>query len=145
QLLRDRKVLEHGQIEVVDARRPQDVATGTAKDARRRLRKGALVEPRGDGSSGPAVRVADEVRPVGPEGVEEAAGVSRRDRDRESFLDRGDPVHLPAANNRVRRFVEVGAVALAAPEGQVINEAGYQAMIDVEVRQPPITLRIVIV
>src|SRR5581483_4575236 len=109
------------------------------------LREGALVEPRGDSAGGAALRVADEVRPVSPEGVEEAADVSRRDRDRESLLERGDAVHLPAANNYICRFVEAAAVTLAAPEGQVIDKTGHQTMINVEVRPPAITLRVVIV
>ena len=45
----------------------------------------------------------------------------------------------------IRRFVEIAAESLAAPEGQFVNEAGHQAMIDVEVRTPAITLRVVVV
>ena len=100
QLLRNREVLEQRQVEVVDAGRAQDVATGAAKDARRWLREGALVEPLVNSTSGSALRVADEVRPVGAEGVEEAAGIRRRNRDRKSLLERGDAVHLPAANDQ---------------------------------------------
>src|SRR5215470_4124836 len=82
QPLRNRKVLEQRQIEIIDARRAQDVATRGARDARRRLCERGFVEPRVNRARDAAVGVADKVRAVGSEAVEDAARISRRDRDR---------------------------------------------------------------
>ena len=122
--LGDSKVLEQRQIEVVDAGCSEDVATRVAKGSLRGLSKGARVEPLVDGAGGTAFCVADDIRPVGSEGVEQTSIVTRCDCDRKSILKSGDAIDLPSADDTVYGPVETASETFVTPERQIINETG---------------------
>ena len=56
-----------------------------------------------------------------------------------------DAVQLPAADDRVLHAGRVAGELLAAAERQVVDEAAHETVIDVEVRQAVVALRIVVV
>src|SRR5262245_756156 len=117
QPLCNRKVLEQGKIEIIDARRSQDVSARVARDAWCRLRERGFVKPRVNRACSPAAGLADEVRAVRSEAVEDAARISRRDRDRKSPLKSGDAIDLPAPDHRIGCFVKTASKTLTPPEG----------------------------
>src|SRR5579862_5013802 len=57
---------------------------------------------------------------------------------RESGQDSFDHGNLPVAQNSVRRATPVAAIGLALAEGKVINHAGGELMIEVDLRPTPI-------
>src|SRR3954469_5817866 len=137
-------VLEHGKVQVVDAGTAFGIASQIAELAQCGLRERRSIEPLRDGAL-IDLRVTNKIRAVRSEGVVEPAEICRGNRDWEPMLPGVDPIHLPAAN---QSFLCAGRVArdlAGLAERQVVNKAADQPMIDVEVRQPIVAFRIVIV
>ena len=110
------------------------VAPEIAERAGHRLREGGRIEPPGHRLL--AGRIADQIGAVGADGVVEAADVRGHDRQREPALPGIDAVHLPAADHGVLHAGRIGGVLLAVAEGQVVDEAADEPMVDVEVDRP---------
>ena len=95
----------------------------------------SLVEAAGSGSPTRSARLVPKLSFSPP-------SVRRRDGDREPPLERGDAVDLPAADQRVLHAGRVAGDLLPLAERQVVDEAADEPVIDVEVREPAIELRI---
>src|SRR6188508_3007830 len=132
--MREFDVLEEREIQVIDPGATLCIAAQIAKLAERRLRKRGCVEPLGDCSLIDG-GIADKIRPVRSERVVQSAKISGGNSERESMLPGVDSVQLPPAYQRLLRAGRIARNLPAFPEGQVVNEAADESMIDVEVRQ----------
>ena len=91
------------------------------------------------------VRIPDQIGAVGAEGVVEPAEVGGGDRDREPVLPGVDAVDLPAPDHRVLQAGRVARELLTVAEGQVVDEAADESMVDIEIGQSIIALGVVVV
>src|SRR6266567_5179726 len=74
-----------------------------------------------------------------------ASDIARTHTVWKSGLECGDAGNLPAANGQVGCPAHVRRNLLAASNGQVVNEARNEPLVDVEIRRSVIEIRIVVV
>ena len=139
-----REVLEKREIQVVHTGAALGISSEVSERAGRRLCERSRVEPPVHGLL-TGIRIAHQVGAVGAERVVEPAEICGRDRERESALPGVDAVDLPAADERVLDARRVAGELLAAAEREVVDEAADEPMVDVEVGQTVVALRVVIV
>ena len=138
------EVLEQREIEIVHVRSAQSVASHAAERSGGGLRERSRVEPLRDAVSASA-GVADEIGAIGAEAVVQSAKIGRGDGQREPSLPGVDPVHLPAADQRLFHPGRITRDMFTVSKREVVDEAADQPMIDVEVGEAMIALGILVV
>lgn len=77
--------------------------------------------------------------------VKKAGRIRRSDAEWKSGLECGDARDLPTANRQIGDAIHSAGKFLAASERELVNVAGYKAMVDIEVRRTVVQRRIVVV
>ena len=144
-MLGDAEVLSNAHVPVVDPWLAEPVAGCIAIDTQRGLFKAVEVDPLQDLSE-ILMNVATLylVRAL-EECAESSSKVVCRDAEREPGLECGDSRGLPSADQQIHCTVYVGCDFASATEGQVVNVAGDESLVDIEIGRAVVQLRVVIV
>lgn len=136
--------LEQRTIQLQQAWSRENVPAGIAERTSRWEKEGGWIEPLGwgalDQGAGETRFQGDPVRVsrVAVGGLIE----SHQRREGKTGLSDDDGVELPPAKNRIRDAPGASENGLAVPDGQLVAEIPGYAMGDVEIRRPPIQVRI---
>src|SRR5690348_15667877 len=138
------EVLEQGHVPVIDSRPTQDVPARGANHACVGLRECRRIKPLRDTLVKSRVWISDQIGPI-IEIVEGTSLILGVDRVGETSLESYNPVQLPAASNEIPRPADAGKILSASAKSQVVDEAGNQAMVHIEIRPRVLQPGIVIV
>jgi len=134
------EALEHGTIDVHQARCRENVSASIAECASRRKHEGLRIEPlvrRAFNDGAGEIRVQGDAVRVSRVAVGGLIESDQR-RERETGLSGDDGVDLPPAQNRIGETFGAAEKSLTVPNRQRIAEVTGDATGDVEVRRPPI-------
>src|SRR5512135_554196 len=153
----EREMLDKGQVGIYESRSGDRRAGRISQFARRRRHERAGIEPGGKrvhlcrtyaaGVGGHVTRligIAHHIRPVEAISVplEEGAGLVVAGDHEHGKPGRGffNCVYFPVSQNGVGRSVPVAPKALALAEGQIVENAGRELVVEVELRKTPVQL-----
>ena len=141
---RESEILSQTHIPVIDAWAPNDVSSAVSKLTSERLGEARGIKPLLQAFSAAWAAPRHLIGALSERG-EQSEFVVGQHREGEPFLECRDGCDLPPSQGEIGSFVYIAAKFLPPPKGQLVDQAGNETVVDVEVREAMIEARVVLV